>query len=81
MSLRAFARRIGVDPKAVRRAVQTGRLRESIGYGWRCACGYRWESIGLGPDDPGPDWVHDCEHVRALIEQLAREEKQANAEA
>lgn len=65
MSLRAFARHIGVDESAVRKAIRTGRLRKSIGYHWRCPCGYCWESVGLGPDDAGPDALHDCPMTRA----------------
>jgi hypothetical protein len=62
----------------VRKAVASGRLKKSIGYAWKCQCGHRWiAAVGLGPNDPGRDAVHDCEYVRELIEQLAHEQARA----
>src|SRR5688500_17628687 len=50
VSVRAFARMLGVDPRAVRKGIASGRLRRSIGYRYTCPnCGHRWEVVGRGP--------------------------------
>jgi hypothetical protein len=80
ISLREFARRMGVSDTAVRKGVKTGRLPSSVlGYWWRCsACGYRW--VG-GRDKPGPGMLHGpCpkfeQAFRELVAELEAEAKE-----